>query len=219
MIRLYENTFIAEDGFSQQTISEYNYMVNELNKVILLDEVDKEFTVGKSELIFEIAIEFLFGGRVDKDISKAIEIFEKAINLGNADAMSYLGVVYMNEIPTENNILKALKLFKRASSLGQSDGMVNLAQYYYVNGNDEEKSNVIELFTKASNLNNAEGMFWLYKSYMDGILVEKNTNIAEQWLGKAILNNSQSAIMAAEKCGLSSLYSELTDEITMGKYS
>ncbi len=140
-MNLLENTYTTEAGYSPQVIANFDDIINEFNRDVLLDEVAKELASGKADLTYEVAIKFLHGESVRQDAQKAIELFKKASESGNP-----------------------------------------------------------------------EGYYGLFKVYMNGIGTEKNEDVAIEWFARAIQNNSINAKLAAESCGLSSLYAKLKKE-------
>lgn len=80
---------------------------------------------------FEVgnAYEKGFDGVVEPDYKKAIEYYEKGIELGNADCMNNLAVMYMVGKGVRKNRKKAYKLFLEAADLSE-DAKCNLAMCY-----------------------------------------------------------------------------------------
>ena len=81
--------------------------------------------------IFEVgnAYEKGFDGVVEPDYKKAIEYYEKGIELGNADCMNNLAMMYMVGKGVRKNRKKAYKLFLEAADLSE-DAKCNLAMCY-----------------------------------------------------------------------------------------
>lgn len=81
----------------------------------------------------------------DKDIEKAIELYQKAVQMGNPIAMNNLARIYIDynlsgtNIPAKSDIYKiAVKLFGMAIDYDDTNAMNNLAQLYS-NGHFVEK--------------------------------------------------------------------------------
>lgn len=122
---------------------------------------------------------YLKGIHVDKDIKKAVELFEKGVKLGNRHAMCNLGTIYLSNFePIEFtnlhihsakiNIDKAFILFEKASELNEYIAMVNLGCMYnsdYKNNNTKKGA---ELFSQAAKAGNKVGVHNLGYMYADG---------------------------------------------------
>ncbi|UGQ45159.1 PEGA domain-containing protein [Massilia endophytica] len=79
---------------------------------------------------------YLNGQGVRKDLKTAGRMIERAAQLEDADAMSLLGLWYMEEYKGENPIGKrddkvAAGLFRKAAEAGEPEAMQNLAYFYY----------------------------------------------------------------------------------------
>ena len=102
-------------------------------------------------------------------LKKAVEVFEHASLLGNAEAMFNLGICYYKGkgVPPDKN--KAIRLYERAASLGNSRAMNNLA-ICLSNGDGvpEDKERAIQLFELASSLGSAHAMYNLGQCHYSG---------------------------------------------------
>ena len=55
---------------------------------------------------------------INKDYSKALELFKEAANDDEPNAMCYLASMYENGIEVEKDLNKAIEYYKKASELG-----------------------------------------------------------------------------------------------------
>lgn len=55
---------------------------------------------------------------IEVDTMKAFEYFSKSAELGNAEAMYYLGLIYESGDGAEMNVKKALEMFEKSRAAG-----------------------------------------------------------------------------------------------------
>jgi tetratricopeptide (TPR) repeat protein len=67
---------------------------------------------------------------VEKSTEKAVELYERAIELGDARAMVNLALWYENGEGVAKNFEKAVELYQRATDLGNASAMFNLGACY-----------------------------------------------------------------------------------------
>ena len=67
------------------------------------------------------------GHGVARDLSKAVEYYKKASELGNSVAMCNLGYCYEKGIGVEQDISQAIEFYQKSSALGNSRASKNLA--------------------------------------------------------------------------------------------
>lgn len=79
------------------------------------------------------------GEGVKKNQAKAIELYQKAADMGNALAMKNLGYSYQHGIGVTRDIRKANELYEKASQLGIGNASFNLAQSF-LNGEGVPKN-------------------------------------------------------------------------------
>ena len=58
--------------------------------------------------------------------AKAVELFQKAADQGNADAQNNLGVMYYSGEGVPSDTAKAAEWFKKAAAQGNADAQANL---------------------------------------------------------------------------------------------
>ena len=61
------------------------------------------------------------GIRVEKDVEKAVELYKRAVEQGNAVAQYNLGYCYQHGIGVEKDAKKAVELYEKAAGQGDVD--------------------------------------------------------------------------------------------------
>ena len=117
---------------------------------------------------------------VPKDLGKAIELYQKTADKGNAYAQNNLGLLYQNGEGVPKDLGKAVELYQKSADQGNAFGQSNLG-FLYQNGEGVPKDlgKAIELYQKSANQGNAFGQSNLGWLYQNGEGVPKD-------LGKAI---------------------------------
>lgn len=93
----------------------------------------KEVMVGEkkeAELLCEQGYAFYNGRKVSKDYRKAVELWQRAAELGEARAQNRLAMCYKNGEGVEQDLYKAIPLFQKAAEQGLRDAQYNLACIY-----------------------------------------------------------------------------------------
>ncbi|KAH3766951.1 sel1 repeat family protein [Pelomyxa schiedti] len=125
-----------------------------------------------------ICHEFGVGG-VEKDTHKAVTLYQRAADAGDAMAMCILGLCYDNGDGVEKDIHKAVTLYQRAADAGNARAMFNLGVCYQ-NGDGVAKDihKAATLWQRAADAGNATAMFNLGVCYQNGDGVEKDIHKA-----------------------------------------
>lgn len=86
--------------------------------------------------------------------SKAFDLFTKAAECGNSDAMNYIGIMYESGMGVLQDTPMAISWYQKAADCINAWGMYNLGRYYLV-GNGVERSieKAFELFSRAYDIN------------------------------------------------------------------
>ena len=120
---------------------------------------------------------------------KALEWYEKSVELGNPSSMCNLGYMYENGKGVEKDLSRAFDLYKKSAELGDCVGASNLGNCYKNGyGTEVDLTLAFQWLEKAanSNVNGSEfGMIKLAFMYLDGIGVEKDTKKALELFEKA----------------------------------
>ena len=118
----YEMQQISSDNLNPQTVY---YETFEAFATPML-EMD-----GRAGAFNERAQRFMFGLDGEKNIDKAIELFEKAIEFGHPDAMANLAEIYRNPNFDRVDYKKYFIVIEKAAKRGSWMGMFNLSRAYY----------------------------------------------------------------------------------------
>ena len=70
------------------------------------------------------------GNGVTKDFKKAVSYYEKAVDLGSADAMNNLGFCYEEGKGVDQNYGKALELYTKAAEKNHARAQYHIATFY-----------------------------------------------------------------------------------------
>ena len=141
-------------------------------------------------------------GKIEKDIFKAIELYEKAVEMCDPLSTFTLAFIYQKgeEGVLEKNILKAIQLYEKAVLLGNSNAMNNLALFYQ-NGEKEvlkkDPIKAIQLYEKSVEMGNSTAMNNLALLYQKGEegLIEKNVLKAIKLFEKSVEMGNSTAII------------------------
>src|SRR6185369_1885516 len=79
------------------------------------------------------------GIRVEKDIQKAVELYKRAVEQGNATAQYNLGYCYRHGIGVEKDAGKSVELYHQAAEQGNAAAQYNIG-WCYTNGTRVEKN-------------------------------------------------------------------------------
>lgn len=81
---------------------------------------------------------------------KAFDLFTKAAECGNSDAMNYLGIMYENGEGTVQDTRQMIYWYEKAAELNDVWGLYNLGRCYLCgSGVSEDHNKSMELFSKA----------------------------------------------------------------------
>lgn len=149
---------------------------------------------GNVEAMFQTAINYDFGYGVERDLTKAVEWYEKAASKNSPDAMFSLASIYEDGQLGAVNLPKAVEWYKKATDLGNVDAMFNLA-IIYENGElgDKDYPGAFRLFSQAAEKGDVESMRAVAEYYRKGKGVAPNMKLAEEWAAKAKAAAKQSS--------------------------
>ena len=90
--------------------------------------------MGDDHAYYNLADIYYYGSQgTKKDVYRAIELYQKAIDLGFPNAMNNLAIVYhygLDEEGIKKNLRKAIELYENAIKLGEPNAYFNLALIY-----------------------------------------------------------------------------------------
>lgn len=139
--------------------------------------------------------------------AKAFELFKKAADAGDAEAMFELGKLYEKGIGTAQNVPEALKLYRQSADLGFADAINDLGFLYYqgAEGLARDPKKAVDLFIKAADLRHPQAMFNVAALIDDGLVPGKTPEDAAAYL------------YAALRSGVEDVLDQLTSRPTMFK--
>ena len=140
------------------------------------------------------AIEYYEAGRAylygldgkEVDLESAYTNFEKAAELGNANAMTSIGWMYNNGNGVEQDYAVAMEWYEKAAELGDVIAMYNIGWAYDCgNGVEQDYTVAMEWYEKAADLGDDVAMTNIGNMYFDGNGVEQDYAAAMEWYEKA----------------------------------
>jgi uncharacterized protein len=158
--------------------------------------------VGKAQELYEKAIEtdeeaMNYIGRQwyeKHQYDRAVTLFKRASNLGNATAMNNLGTWYELGKGVEKDILQAFDLYEEAAKKGNPQAMSNLGFLYYkeakVKGSEEQYLEAAHWFrfSIAEDDKLQESHYYLGWMYLNGEGVDQSFSLAFECFEKAAEN-------------------------------
>lgn len=78
------------------------------------------------EALCALAGEYFEGENVGRDENKAIDLYERAADLGNEDAKLCLSSIYLEKCNNEDDIKRAIEYLKEAAESGNGEACNNL---------------------------------------------------------------------------------------------
>jgi len=104
------------------------------------------------------------------DYSKAVELFRKAAEQGNADAQFNLGQMYDQGKGVKQDYAKAVELFRKAAKQGNADAQYNLGQMYDKGkGVKQDYAKAVAWYGKAAEQGDAYAQYNLGVAYREGL--------------------------------------------------
>lgn len=130
---------------------------------------------------------------VGEDVEKAVSLYQKASDLGLAEAQLQLGICYQFGIGGEHNLLKAFELFEKAAAQDCGDAFAMMAQQY---GGKRDFDKMFEMAQKAADLNSELGYIMMASCYNNGFGCDMSKNKFYYWMEKA----GESGSVGAQWC-------------------
>lgn len=114
----------------------------------------------------------------------ALPMLQKAAKAGSLPALDALGQMYQNGLGVEANKTIMLNMYNKAIAKNHTPSIINLAQYYYSNGNT---ARAVELWSKGAELKSAFCAMKMGRCHELGIGVAKSLEQAKQFYHAASL--------------------------------
>lgn len=166
---------------------EYSLGQAYLNSPSYLEGLRRSAEEGDVNAMFRMGNNYKYGyNGLTPDNTEAIKWYQKAIEHGDADAMSALGLMYKKGDGVEIDYEKARLLFEKAADLKNADAFVNLG-VMYVNGTGVPKSTekALSLFVEGANLGSDVAMTNLAQMYQYAEGISHDQEKANHWFEKA----------------------------------
>ena len=138
---------------------------------------------GNASAVAVLAQFYLYGIGVAKDTELAVELFDRAIDMGCGEAAWELGrQYYNNDTELYQNRSKAVQIFEKGAALGDASCMGALAQcYLFGNGVAENHSKAFENAIKAAKAGDVNGIHVAAICYDDGLGTNRDAGAAYTW--------------------------------------
>jgi len=151
---------------------------------------------------YAVAIRYLEGKGISKDLGIAARWFRRAAEQGHAAAQNNLGMLYLNGWGVQASTAEARKWFERSARAGEAGGQQNLGAMY-INGrgvlvNYLEGSKWVR---KAADQGLPEAAYTLGTLYMNGRGVPREPSNAIDWLRRAAIEgHTRAQLVLGEIC-------------------
>ena len=181
---IYEPEKAIKDFISS---SAYSYL-NDADKTNLKSIQEKLNAIIKSlPDIMTVADAFYYGRNVSKNYRKAYDLYKKAADSGNDEAMIKIGNMSLNGYSgVTKSVSEAVYWYKKASDQGNSKADVVLGNLYFQGKSvNKEQGRAFQYYSKAASKGNSNGMSQLGKMYYYGYGISENKTTAEKWFRKA----------------------------------
>lgn len=119
---------------------------------------------------------------------KAFDLFTRAANNGDPEALFELGKLYEKGIGTKQDVAKAIDLYQRSANLGFADAINDLGFLYYqgASGLKRDPQKAVALFLKAADLRHPQAMYNVAALIDDGVVKGKTPEDAARYLYAAL---------------------------------
>jgi uncharacterized protein len=135
------------------------------------------------------------GNGVAADPVRALELYQRAANQGNADAESSVGDAYEHGWGgARTNWSEALNWYLKAADHGDAWGQMKVgAAYLNGNGLQRDPNRAFDLLQRAAQQGQAGAQFYLGSMYDQGLATAADPYQAYQWFEKAASNGNTAA--------------------------
>ena len=135
-----------------------------------------------------------YDAKDEEDYDKAVPLFQKAADMGNAEAMVELGDCYFDGNGVSENKAEGVKWYKKAAELGDEVAQNNMGYaYQHGEGVKQDLAKAKEWYEKAAKQGNANATSNLGTLYRDGLGVPKDLAKAKELFTKAVGLGSERA--------------------------
>lgn len=157
----------------------------------------KEAAKGNAIAQFNLAVLYLTGRGVARDIPKSVEWHLKAAAQGVPAAEHGLGVIYYQGLAVEQDYTQALKWFRRAAARGFAESEFNIGvMYFNRQGVKRDDIEVVKWVTLAAARKFTPAEHRLGQMYEKGVIFVKDLQAALHWYGLAAAQGHKGAATA-----------------------
>ena len=126
---------------------------------------------GNAHAEFNLAILYLTGRGVEKDIVRSIELHRRAAAKGLIAAQHGLGVLHYQGVGVKQDFSKALEWFRKSAAQGFADSAFNIGvMYFNSQGVERDEAEVVKWVSLAASKGFAPAEFRLGQMYEKGII-------------------------------------------------
>ena len=153
--------------------------------------------VGKNNLFAMLNLAKLYqdGNGVDKDMSKAQELYQRAFDAGYTDAMVLCGDAILQQLDDSMDPKEAIKCYEKAQLKRSPYASFRLGWAYKEGiGVDVDESRALSYYQRAVDMQYPDAMAEMGVMYREGILVKEDVAKAKDLLQKAAAKNSTRAM-------------------------
>lgn len=110
-----------------------------------------------------------------RDLDRAFEYIQKAVNMGSEIAFNLMGIFYENGIGIEQDYKKAFKYYSLAAEKGMEDAYINMGAFYQLGyGVEQDYKKAVECFQLGADIGNMYCLNALAMCYKNGQGVEQD---------------------------------------------
>jgi len=142
----------------------------------------------KSEEDFAQAEKLYRGVGVEKDVARAVALYQAAADRGHVDAQYYLGVAYANGEGVEHNEREALKWLRIAATQGQEGAQYNFALGLLF-GKSPDPRSAQPWVKRLAERNYAPAFRVLGWMYTTGTGIQQSIVESVRWTAKGVIDN------------------------------
>ncbi|SHL59100.1 TPR repeat [Nitrosospira sp. Nsp11] len=170
-----------------------NYLTIPPNLIVALEHAaDSSDTAA----MFFLGLLYLKGIGVERNSTRAFQLYHKAAEKGNSDALTHLGFCYAEGNGVVRNRSKAIELYQQAVKRGNSTAMIRLASCYETgDGITKDPVKAIILFQQAADQGDSSALINLGNRYEQGDGIEQDWDKAINLYQRAADQGDSSALI------------------------
>ena len=198
-VYLLESAAKQGDNKAQYYLGMSYYKLNNMKESIYW--LSKSASTNNSFAQYQMALFYFDGNGVERDYTKAFDIFSRLIHQNHKGIAYYLGQCYLKGLGTEKNYVEAVRLLKIADNEGNVQAAYDLGCCYYDgHGVNQNYVEAIKYFTKSAKANDKNSWYMLAVCYEKGIGVKQSAENAFKFYYKAANLGHNDAVFAVGRC-------------------